>query len=563
MNIYKIDDLIIDYSKSIGSGSYGEIIPSKIKSTNVEVILKKYKKFSGDSLIPKDFFKEILFLNRLKHLKSVVKLYGIIRTNEELYLIIEKLDNDFYNIIESFLHNNINPEPNEYKQTFYDILVAFKEIHEYGILHNDIKVENLMYSKDGIKIIDMGLANFFGTRPYYNFRKAFTGTTNTMSPDVFISKSIINNNKDLIIYSKQQNISNYKKYSSDTYSIATIFIHYIVYRLSRPFITNNTILMDTNNINSKILTLPDGNNLYDLLLHMLNTNSQIRYTEYNALSHPYFLSYDNTKRQNIYYGKYLKGSLKETLKEELKGGSIEETYKDYSYSDKIHNNYINDTISFDNISKDNLKYIKYYECTNLLLKEYLTNIESEGSNNVIHGDSLLNAIIFIRKNTHILNIEDINTYRAVIYIYDSIFITNPIIKLNPSIINPILYNIIDNIIDFSFYPFISQIDYIKYNIDVYINIYNYIININSIYNQNIWDLILYFSNMECKSKDIIYKRLNIHIQDSEHIKDNSGDYSIRSSPKLEFLKIKDSFDLNTDIMIPSSIGSSASINLNK
>jgi len=557
MNIYKIDDILIESTDNIGAGSYGEIIPAKIKSTNMEVILKKYKNFKGDSLIPKDFFKEILFLNRLKDLKSVVKLYGIIRMNDNLYLIIEKLDNDFYNIIKSFLYNNVNPDPYEYKQTFYDILVAFKEIHEYGILHNDIKVENLMYSKDGIKVIDMGLANFFGTRPYYNFRKAFTGTTNTMSPDVFIDRGRINNNKDLIIYSKQQNISNYKKYSSDTYSIATIFIHYIVYRLSRPFISNNTILMDTNNIESKILNLPDGDNLYNLLLHMLNTNSNLRYTEQDALNHPYFRSFDNKNRINIYYGKYLKG---------IKGGSIEETYKDYSYSDKIHNNYINDTISFDNISKDNLKYIKYYECTTLLLKEYLTNIESEGSNNVIHGDSLLNAVIFIRKNAHILNIEDINTYRAVIYIYDSIFITNPIIKLNPSIINPILYNIIDNITDFIFYPFISQIDYIKYNIDVYINIYNYIININSIYNQNIWDLILYFSNIESESKDIIYKRLNTHtdIQDLKDIKDNTGDYSIRSSPKLEFLKeYKDSFDSNTKIMIPSSIASSASINFIK
>ncbi len=73
----------------------------------------------------------------------------------ELYVVTDYMEQDLHDVIR--LNKNIT---REYKQFFlYQILRGLKYIHSAGIIHRDIKPQNLLVNKDcDLKICDFGLA---------------------------------------------------------------------------------------------------------------------------------------------------------------------------------------------------------------------------------------------------------------------------------------------------------------------------------------------------------------------------------------------------------------------
>ena len=79
-----------------------------------------------------------------------------------MYLIFEYMDYDLKNFIESYENNEVIPI-SLIKEILKQILNGLAYIHLEGILHRDLKPQNLLIEKSGIiKLADFGLARAFG-----------------------------------------------------------------------------------------------------------------------------------------------------------------------------------------------------------------------------------------------------------------------------------------------------------------------------------------------------------------------------------------------------------------
>lgn len=129
--------------KKLGVGAFGQtyLFKKGTKKIAIKIMNRKIKK--------EDILNEVSIL---KKIKKSCKNYLCHKKVIDNYIITEYIDGenmwDYYNL------KNVSR-----KKTFSFILQLFnglEEIHKLGVIHFDIKPENIMISKNKLKIIDFG-----------------------------------------------------------------------------------------------------------------------------------------------------------------------------------------------------------------------------------------------------------------------------------------------------------------------------------------------------------------------------------------------------------------------
>ena len=121
---------------------------------------------------------------------NIVKLYDVIYTEKYILLIHELVNGislrDYYN---TEIRNQKSLSENKFKLLtlfFKQIFSAFAHIHKKCIAHRDIKLENILLTKNNeIKIIDFGFGMY---NPRNYSQKFFCGTPNYMAPEIILKK---------------------------------------------------------------------------------------------------------------------------------------------------------------------------------------------------------------------------------------------------------------------------------------------------------------------------------------------------------------------------------------
>lgn len=147
--------------KSLGVGASGKTYLFK-KGTKKLAI-----KAMNENIKEEDIFNEVNILEKIKKsCKNSLCHKKVIGT----YIITEYIDGqdmwDYYNS-----KKNVSS-----KKTFSFILQLFsglEEIHKIGVIHFDIKPENIMISKNKLKIIDFG-GSFYSSNKKQVIQKVFT-----------------------------------------------------------------------------------------------------------------------------------------------------------------------------------------------------------------------------------------------------------------------------------------------------------------------------------------------------------------------------------------------------
>jgi len=149
--------LISDFTilSTIAEGSYGQVYVTRKKSTEDVFAIKRIKKDSI-KLNSNHVRNEAKILRHVQH-PFIVNSYWAFQSKECLYFAMEYASGgDIYSLLERFG----NFEQRVAKFYIAETIEALAYLHSEGIVHRDIKPDNLLISSDGhIKLTDFGLSS--------------------------------------------------------------------------------------------------------------------------------------------------------------------------------------------------------------------------------------------------------------------------------------------------------------------------------------------------------------------------------------------------------------------
>lgn len=171
--------------KAVGDGTYGSVLQAINKATNEMVAIKKMKKkvLNWRECVDNP---EITSLVKLNH-PNIVKLYEVIKEQDELYFVFEYLDKNVYQMTKD--RKKFLPEAH-IRNVMFQILQGLAHMHKNGYFHRDLKPENLLVAQeDIIKLADFGLARLIRSRPPYT---DYVSTRWYRAPEVLLRSTSYN-----------------------------------------------------------------------------------------------------------------------------------------------------------------------------------------------------------------------------------------------------------------------------------------------------------------------------------------------------------------------------------
>lgn len=142
--------------RTLGTGAYAKVKSAHAIRMNKQVAVKIINRKGA----PKEFLgkflpREIESLRTVNH-ENIIRLHEVIVTDNQVYLIVELAENgdllDYINA-RGHLHEAVA------QRFFIDFINAMISCHRVGIVHRDLKCENLLLDRNyHIKVSDFGFA---------------------------------------------------------------------------------------------------------------------------------------------------------------------------------------------------------------------------------------------------------------------------------------------------------------------------------------------------------------------------------------------------------------------
>lgn len=242
--------MVYQLGEILGRGSEAVIYNNIV---NCKEVLKVFrKKLEGK--------KEFELVKNLHH-RNIIQYYEYIETdNLETIIIMEKITSmDLRRII--FSHRTI-------KLILIQLLDGLQYLHQNNIIHNDIKIENLLFSNtEQLKIIDFGYAAILSPGSRYS---VYSGTPNYIPPELLLHQGV--------------------SFPRDVWAVG-IILYYLVIRYF-PFADPNEDLKQTWIYikNLSFINSEKHQNKNDLALDLISkilVYENVRYSIEEILQHPY------------------------------------------------------------------------------------------------------------------------------------------------------------------------------------------------------------------------------------------------------------------------------------
>ncbi|KAI4490689.1 hypothetical protein M0804_003633 [Polistes exclamans] len=168
----------------IGVGSYATVKVAKSERHNCRVAIKIISKFQAPGDYLKKFLpREIEVVKGLKH-PNLIRFLQAIETTHRVYIIMEYAENGS---LLDIIRRDTYIDESRSRKWFRQLLDAVDYCHERGVVHRDIKCENLLMDINlNIKLSDFGFARGHmkpknGTTP---LSETFCGSYAYASPEI-------------------------------------------------------------------------------------------------------------------------------------------------------------------------------------------------------------------------------------------------------------------------------------------------------------------------------------------------------------------------------------------
>uniref|UniRef100_A0A8C8VLE6 Serine/threonine-protein kinase Chk2 n=1 Tax=Pelusios castaneus TaxID=367368 RepID=A0A8C8VLE6_9SAUR len=270
-------------SKTLGSGACGEVKLAFERTTcnkvAVKIINKRRFMTSGSAF---NANTEIEILKKIDH-PCLIKIKNFF-DGEDYYIVLELMEGgELYDRIS----RSTKMKETTCKLYFYQMLLAVKYLHENGIIHRDLKLENVLLSSSEetclIKITDFGQSKILGES---SLMRTLCGTPTYLAPEVLNSLGTAG-------YSR----------AVDCWSLGVIL--FICLSGYPPFNEQNTLLSLKDQITRGEYTFIPGewkhvsDMALDLVKKLLVVDPNKRFTTEEALGHPWLQVYENLRRLKV------------------------------------------------------------------------------------------------------------------------------------------------------------------------------------------------------------------------------------------------------------------------
>ena len=176
-----------------GIGGMAVVLKAKDKLKNRTVAIKMLnEKNSNDSAAVRRFVNESRAIALLSN-DHIVDIYDVAFTGKSKYIVMEYIDGI---TLREYMKRNAPLSIDTALDFTIQILTALQHAHEKGVVHRDIKPQNIMVQSNGkLKVTDFGIAEIRDSKPqnsgvamgtvYYISPEQASGKTTTFSSDIY------------------------------------------------------------------------------------------------------------------------------------------------------------------------------------------------------------------------------------------------------------------------------------------------------------------------------------------------------------------------------------------
>ncbi|BFZ08360.1 hypothetical protein BsWGS_11399 [Bradybaena similaris] len=169
--------------KTLGEGTYGKVKLASDKATGEHVAIKYIKKTKiEDENDLVRIRREIQILSSLRH-KHIVNIREVFEKKDKIVLVLDYAQGgELYD----YLNKMGRLSESEARRIFRQIVSAIHYCHQNGIVHRDLKLENIILDDEGnVKIADFGLSNYYS---HSSTLSTFCGSPLYASPEIVNGK---------------------------------------------------------------------------------------------------------------------------------------------------------------------------------------------------------------------------------------------------------------------------------------------------------------------------------------------------------------------------------------
>lgn len=173
-----------DFGKLIGRGAYSEVFIARDKAKNELCAVKVLERSNTEHA--KLIDRELAVLRMLNH-QNIVQIYDIFDSARETYVVMEYLAGG--ELLDMITESDHLSEKNA-KQVIREVLQAVQYLHARGIVHRDVKPENILCVNRAwplrVKLTDFGLSKFVGSAEDGTDRvmRSQCGTAYYLAPEI-------------------------------------------------------------------------------------------------------------------------------------------------------------------------------------------------------------------------------------------------------------------------------------------------------------------------------------------------------------------------------------------
>lgn len=278
-----VGKLKIEISNVLGYGSSGTVVFEGLMD-NRKVAVKR---------ILKSFYSiaetEILALTQSDEHPNVIRYFTKEEDENFIYLAISYLEKTLTQFV---LDDNSYMQSTEKDKInmIYQMTQGLSHLHNIGIVHRDIKPDNILVGKDSvIKISDMGIAKKI--EPENNSFSTITcGTKGWQAPEITFETDNESCTQNIIINGSEKKRFKLSK-KVDIFSLGCVF-YYLLTR-KHPF-GDKVAMRETNILNSQYILEGVSLDAFNLISKMLSSNPDTRPSIKQILDHPFF--WDSSKK---------------------------------------------------------------------------------------------------------------------------------------------------------------------------------------------------------------------------------------------------------------------------